>query len=121
MINLRKLLYSFLSTNFNNVAICYHTAPKEVSYPYIVFDFPSSFTIGDLETVVVDIDIWDNKTDTTELEILVDNINNVLNKTTLSDTTMSVVFYLDTKMTVDDDDARIQRRKYVYQARLFKN
>ncbi|EGW36464.1 hypothetical protein DOT_5628 [Desulfosporosinus sp. OT] len=73
-----------------------------------------------METVVVDIDGWDIDKDTTALETLMAEVNYGLSKRTLATGNIAVTFYLDTKLSLRDDDPQIRRRKYTYQAKLFR-
>lgn len=98
-----------------------------------------------LQLITLDIDGWDRPEvagDTTEIENLMVAVNDGMNKlvitnmhltTTsfLSPTTVVLVdvmadkqfacaFYVDRKLILDDEDPKIQRRKYIYQGRLFE-
>lgn len=128
MIELRVTLTAYLKTIHPNVTIDgksysrvhYEKASDKTPYPYIVFNFPNTFGDGEfMETIVVDIDGWDNSADTTALETLMAAVNTGLNKKVLTAENMAVVFYLDRKLSLTDEDKRIRRRKYVYQAKMF--
>jgi hypothetical protein len=47
-------------------------------------------------------------------------INTGLNKKVIQNTDLAVVLYLENKFALQDDDKRIKRRKYVYQARKWE-
>jgi hypothetical protein len=131
MIKIRTALQGFLKSIHPRVY--FQTAPKNAPYPYIVFDLPNALDDGEYqEQILVDVDGWDAPADgdTTVLENLMAAINS-LNKTVLTidgfiapwqliRDNMAVVFYLETKLALTDDDPRIKRRKYTYQAKLFK-
>ncbi len=118
MINTIKLLLEHLETIHPRVF--FKKAPKKVKTPYIVFDLPNTQDDGEGQQVItLDVDGWDDS-DTTVLEELMENINTALNKCTLTADTLAVTFYLDTILPLDDDDPRINRWKYIYQARLFE-
>jgi hypothetical protein len=120
MIELRKILKSFIKNIHPRVY--FQSATDKAEYPYIVFDFPAYNDDGEFQDfVIIDIDGWDrpNNGDTTELEILMKSIN-ALNKKTLMTDDWVVSFYLDRKLPLIDPDPSIKRRKYVYQAKLYK-
>lgn len=120
MIKLRIALQAYLKALHPRVY--YQDAPESATYPYIVYDLPNTIDTGEYEElIVVDIDGWDAPAngDTTALEALMTKINS-LNKTVLTADDMRAVFYLDTKLALTDDDPRIKRRRYTYQAKLFK-
>lgn len=121
MLEIRKALLARLKTFHPRVY--FQVAPADAVFPYLVYDFPNVRDDGEaLEVAVVDIDGWDEPTngDTTAVETLMTAVNAGLNKKTLTAENMAVTFYLDTKIPLRDDDPRIRRRKYIYQARLFR-
>ncbi|MBT2722314.1 DUF3168 domain-containing protein [Bacillus sp. ISL-46] len=118
MINLRKALISYLKGIHPRVF--YQAAPDKAVYPYIVVNFPNSSDDGEFqELFILDIDGWDRTGDTTTLENLMVSING-LNKKTLMADDLAVTFYLDRKLALTDPEPLIKRRKYIYQARLYK-
>lgn len=120
MIEVRKELSTFLKTLYPRVY--FQTASEEAIYPYIVYDLPSIFCDGEGgEVITLDIDGWDYNTtgDTLSIEDLMKNIN-LLDKKVFTTDNMSVVFYLETKMSLQDNDKNIKRRKYTYTGKLFR-
>jgi hypothetical protein len=118
--SLRAELQTFLKTLHNRVY--FQVAPDDALYPYVVFDLPNSVDSGSLENFVLDVDIWDDDTDTTTLEALANTIDSNLHKHTfvISDV-LGCAIYRDGRLTIVDDDPRIRRRKYIYQARTYQN
>ena|SRR5690554_5966385 len=120
MKNLRKLLHLFLKSIHPRVY--FQIAPDSAEFPYLVYDFTQIVNDGEeFETVAVDVDGWDMPAggDTTALETLMQNVNDLLNKKTLTVEELAVTFYLDRKIPLRDDNPAIKRRKYIYEARLF--
>jgi hypothetical protein len=120
VIETRKAVSTFLKTIHPRVY--FQSAPEDAVFPYIVYDLPSSFDDGEGgETVTLDIDGWDcnNTRDTTVIENLMQAINSI-NKNVLTTDNISVVFYLENKIPLTDDDKRIKRRKYTYSGKLFR-
>ena len=70
----------------------------------------------------MDIDGWDmpDDGDTTRLENLMSDVNLGMNKKTLTTDDLVVSFYLDRKLSLEDDNPKIIRRKHIYQGRLFE-
>ena len=120
MIELRKIIQGQLKAIHPRVY--FQMAPKTATFPYLVYDFTQIINDGEeFETVAVDIDGWDRPSDgdTTALEILMQTVNDALNKKTLTAEGLAVTFYLDRKIPLLDDNKNIRRRKYIYEARLF--
>lgn len=120
MKNLRKLLHPYLKSIHPRVY--FQDAPDNAQFPYLVYDFTQIVNDGEeFETVAVDVDGWDMPSDgdTTALEILMQTVNDALNKKTLTAEGLAVTFYLDRKIPLRDDNPAIKRRKYIYEARLF--
>jgi len=117
---LRTSIQTLLKTLHSRVF--FNVAPDKAVFPYVVFSIPNSFMDGVLETFVLDIDVWDDKTDTTELETLIGTINNAIHRNTITITDkMGFTIHLENRLILQDDDPRIQRRKYVYQIRSYQN
>jgi len=119
MIDLRKAILAKLKTIHPKVY--FQSAPELAPFPYLVFDILNIYDDGEgTETATVDVDAWDNSADTTQLETLITSVNAGLNKSTLTSGELTATFYLDTKIPLTDDDPTIHRRKYIYQAKLFR-
>jgi hypothetical protein len=70
---------------------------------------------------VLDVDVWDDSTDTTALETLIDSIDAALHKKTLLiPDSVAFVMYRNNRLSLTDEDPRIRRRKYIYQARTYQ-
>jgi len=120
MKNLRKLLHPYLKSIHPRVY--FQIAPDSAEFPYLVYDFTQIVNDGEeFETVALDVDGWDMPVggDTTAIENLMDEVNQALNKKTLTAEELAVTFYLDRKIPLRDDNPGIKRRKYIYEARLF--
>ena len=120
MKNLRELIHPFLKSIHPRAY--FQVAPEDAEFPYLVYDFTQITNDGEgFETVALDVDGWDIPAggDTTALEILMQSVNDALNKRTLTVEGLAVTFYLDRKIPLLDDNKDIRRRKYIYEARLF--
>ena len=102
-------------------------APEEAVFPYAVFYLPNSINTDPSEDFYLDVDIWDNKQDTTALENLVDIIDgdgDVLNPTGLHHKTITAdgitaTFYRESRSEIEDEDPRLSRRQLQYSVRVY--
>ena len=117
MIKLRTALFTLLKTLHPRVY--FHVAPSTAVMPYVVYDFPNSFTQEEQERFVMDIDVWDDSTDTTALETLAETIWNTLHKHHHIDNDIQFSINRQTRFTMVDDDPRIRRRKQTYEIRYY--
>ena len=115
---LRKIIQSQLKTAHQRVY--FMDAPDDARYPYLVYDLPNSVDDGSLENFVLEVDGWDDSADTNVLEKLMDDMDNSLHRKTMVVGNLSVTFYRDNRLTLTDDDKRISRRQYIYQARVYQ-
>jgi hypothetical protein len=120
MIEFRKLLLSFLKGIHPRVY--FQQAPTNAVFPYLVYEFSNVLDDGEgLQIINLDVDGWDNEDDSTPLELLMENLNNNLNKMTLTIDSLVVTFYLDRILYLKDEGyPSLNRTKYMYQARLMK-
>lgn len=121
MIKLRTQVQSILSAV--NPRVYYQTAPESATMPYLVFDFSSAYDDGEeFQVITVDIDGWDEPSDgsTLALETLMASVNTALNKKTVITADLGVSFYLENKLSLQEADKRVKRRKYIYQARFWE-
>lgn len=121
---LRKALREYLLNHIPRVYFR-NEVPKNAEYPYLVYDFSSTFMIDETsERLIIDIDVWDKPTngDSTQIESLIESINgdgdfsnpSGLNLRTISSDEIMAIFRLESRNIVDDDDYKILRRKYTY-------
>lgn len=119
MIDLRKIVQAELKAVHPRVS--FQRASENTVTPYLVYDITNIIDDGEgYQLVNIDIDGWDNKQDTTALETLMKNVNDRLNKKTVTTDKLAITFYLDRKIALIDDEPSIERRKYIYQGRLFE-
>jgi hypothetical protein len=121
VIELRKIIKSSLLLISKNVY--FQIVPDGAVFPYLVYDLPNSNDDGSLEQFVMDIDGWDLPIggDTTVLETMMENVRNALHRKTFTvDNNLAVTFYCNNRLALIDEDKRIRRRKYTFEARTFE-
>lgn len=117
MIELRKILEQELLSIHPRVA--YQRNIKE-DFPYVLYDLPNSFVQDDQEIFNLDIDIWDNHDDTTEIETIASNVWRRLNKYHYIDDNIQFSIYRENRLPpMDDKERSIKRRKLIFQLRYF--
>lgn len=118
MIKIRKAIQSQLKAVHPRVY--YFKANDSLTFPYLVYEIEVTHIEDDLYMVTLDVDGWDNKDDTTELEVLMDNVQNALNKTIVINEDLALFLNIDRKFPLTDPDERINRRKYIFSGRLYE-
>jgi hypothetical protein len=118
MYNLRKTIQAQLKTV--HPRLHFMSAPENTKFPYIVYQIEITNIGDDLQMVTLDVDGWDDNRDTTELEILMDGVKQSLNKQIMINDKLAVFFDLDRRLTLTDSDPRINRRKYIFNGRLYE-
>ncbi|MBU9724125.1 MULTISPECIES: DUF3168 domain-containing protein [Bacillaceae] len=117
MIKIRKDIKAFLKSY--HPRIHHENAPDDAEYPFVVYNFPNSVDDGSLENFVLELDIWDNKADTTEMETIIGSIDKALHRRTVAIGDLSMSFYRENRLVITDPDKRLRRRQYVYQVRTY--
>jgi len=119
MIELRKIIQGQLKAIHPRVY--FQMAPKTATFPYLVYDIPTINDDGEgYQLATIDIDGWDNENDTTVLETLMNSVNNALNKKSFIHNNTTLTPFLESKLSLRDDEAKLKRRKNIYQGRIFK-
>jgi hypothetical protein len=118
MINIRKVIQAHLKTI--HPQLHFMQAPESAKFPYLVYQIEITNIGDDLQMVTLDVDGWDNKSDTTELETLMDKIKQSLNKQIMITPKLALFLDLDRRLTLTDTDPRLNRRKYIFNGRLYE-
>jgi hypothetical protein len=118
MIEIRKAILTQLKTIHPRVY--FQRAPTSAVYPYLVYNLPNSTDDGTLENFVLDVDAWDNSTNTTAIETLIDSADDVLHRKTVIVGALSMTLYRENRLVLEDDDVSLLRRKYIYQVRVYE-
>ena len=107
---LKKLIKSLIS---RVVSTCgYKTVPDDKMYPHATFSF-SNVNLGDLNRNdnIIDIDLWDKGNDTTRIDEIADNLEEIFNNQNIPQDSILPTFYLMNRYTVEDEDKDIQHVK----------
>jgi len=98
----------------------YQSAVKDAIFPYLVYDFPTSFMVEDQEVFNLDVDVWDNQNDTTEIETITSNVWRMFNRYHYNDEHIQFSVYRDNRLPpLDEDEKNIKRRKLIFQLKYF--
>lgn len=97
----------------------FERAPSTAAFPYLVFDFQLYPDGEGFEICTLAVDGWSKNPDTTELETLMASVK-TLDKSVITNTELTVVFYLENMIPLVDDDETIRRRNYNYSGRLIR-
>src|SRR5690625_3995412 len=118
MIKLRSLIVQELRKHHNRVY--YQKASTDAPFPYVVYDFPNSFMDEEQEIFNLDVDVWDNKNDTTEIETIASNIWRTFNRYRYIDDDIQLSIYRENRLPpLDEKENNIKRRKLIFQVRYF--
>lgn len=124
MLEIRKVIIELIRTVTTNVY--YQDAPENTPTPFVTVDISNSIDDGTLERFVMDIDGWGASNNTVALETLMHGVDQSLHRKTVYVTDMygkqiAVTVYRENRLTFDETDKRIFRRRYIYQIRTHEN
>ena len=117
---LKQAIYSLIDSVADRV---YDSrTPTNKTYPYVNINYPS---IGEADesfrqNIILELDIWDNETDTTALETLTDAIDKKLNRYVSNNLYFRIYRLNPYRLELDDGDENIRRRQLRYQVLIFK-
>ena len=110
---LRKIIYK----NINSIVKTYfRKADKENIYPHAVYDF-ENIDLGDIsrDDLILIIDIWDKGNDTSNIEEIADQIEEMFNAANLPNEEVLPTFYRIGRKSIDDVDKTLMRRQLKFQ------
>lgn len=117
MIELRKVLNALLKTHHPQVY--YQRATDKAVFPYIVYNLPNSFDNEQQEVFNLDIDVWSMGADTTTIETLTGQLWKAFNCYHHIDSNIQFTTYRANRLTLEDDNPDIKRRKLIFELRYF--
>ena len=117
MIELLKMITTTLRTAHERVYK--EIAPQDATFPYVVYRLPTSNDTEGREDFILEIDIWDNNTNTTALETLTESIDRKLNRFKYVDSKLSACSYRINRMMIPDPDTSIKRRQLRYEIKTY--
>jgi hypothetical protein len=118
MIDIRNVIVNKLKTIHPRVYFL--KASSTATFPYLVYDVNITSLEDGLQLVTLDVDGWDNVSDTTALEQLMTKVDDALKNQTVIVDQLAVTFYTSRKTTLIDDDPTLNRRKYIFEGRLYE-
>lgn len=119
VLEIRKIIISVLQEN--DVRVFYQKAHEDAVPPYIVADLSNSIDDGTLERFILDLDGFTVGTDSVGLEQVMAIADRALHRKTVyviqGAEQLGITFYRENRLTFDETDRRIHRRRYTYQVR----
>lgn len=119
VLEIRKQLKTLMDATGKEVF--YQKAAPNATFPYIVFDISNSIDDGTLERFVLDVDGWGNDENTVALEQMMHLADQALHRTTLyienAGEQLGMSVYRESRLTFDETDRRVHRRRNIYQIR----
>lgn len=112
--DLKKLVQTKLKTIATNVF--FEQATDNALYPHAVFNF-KTIDLGDLwrQDYILEVDVWDKGTSTTQVDELSDKIEDLLQLQNLPQTKILPTFFKIDRKTIIDSDKSIKHRLIRFQ------
>lgn len=108
-IELREIVTKELKQACDNVY--YEKANEDNIYPHIVYNFSVVVKLEARDDIQLVVDIWDKNTNSVQIEILTDLVEELLNNANLPQFNSLPTFYLELKNSIDDEDPLIKHRQ----------
>ena len=112
-IALRKIIKSKIDSVVKSY---YRTADKGALFPHAVFDF-ENIDLGDLhrDDLILVVDLWGKGKDTSEIEEMADQLEEIFNAANLPGEEVLPTFYRISRKPIDDEDKTLIRRQLKFQ------
>ncbi|MDD5589477.1 MAG: hypothetical protein PHP92_05455 [Candidatus Nanoarchaeia archaeon] len=126
-LTLKKSLETFLKTKADRVY--QKKAPETKTFPYVVWNLISSDSgYSEAEDFILEIDIWDDKRDTTTIDTLVGIIDGdgdikapsgLHRKNIFIESILSAKIYRQNRYEIHDEDETLERRQLRYKMKTY--
>jgi hypothetical protein len=85
-------------------------------YPHAVYDF-ENIDLGDInrDDLILIVDLWDKGSNTSRIEEMADQIEEIFNAANLPNEEVLPTFYRISRKPIDDEDKTIMRRQLKFQ------
>lgn len=112
--DLKELVQTKLKTLTTDVY--FEQAIDNALYPHIVFSL-REVNLNDLsrQDYILEVDVWDKGNDTTAVDALADNVEDLLHKQNLPQTNILPTFYKIDRKSIVDSDKNIKHRLVRFQ------
>lgn len=125
ILEIRKQLTAILKEASINLGDIYYQKPAERgNYPYLIMDISNSFDDGTLERFTLDLEGVGQGPSTQDLETMMDKADKAIHRKTLyivqAGKQLAIAFYRESRLTYDESDKRLHRRRYTYQIRTYE-
>lgn len=111
--SLRKII----QPKIDSVVSCYYRiADPDALFPHAVYDF-EIIDLGDIsrDDLILIVDLWDEGNDTSRIEEIADQIEEMFNAANLPNEEVLPTFYRISRKPIDDEDKTIMRRQLKFQ------
>lgn len=111
--SLRKIIQSKINPIIKSY---YRAADPKADFPRAVYDF-ENIDLGDLsrDDLILIVDLWDKGNDTSKIEDIADQIEEMFNAANLPDENVLPTFYRISRKPIDDEDKTLMRRQLKFQ------
>ncbi len=111
--SLRKIIQSKINPIIKSY---YRVADPKADFPRAVYDF-ENIDLGDLsrDDLILIVDLWDKGNDTSKIEDIADQIEEMFNAANLPDENVLPTFYRISRKPIDDEDKTLMRRQLKFQ------
>lgn len=111
--SLRKIIQSKINPIIKSY---YRVADPKADFPRAVYDF-ENIDLGDLnrDDLILIVDLWDEGNDTSKIEDIADQIEEMFNAANLPDENVLPTFYRISRKPIDDEDKTLMRRQLKFQ------
>jgi hypothetical protein len=115
---IKTVIYNLLSTCGD---VYEEDAPedRDVSFPYITFSVLGQAEVFGRDIMTLRIDVYDTDSDTTAINDIVDEIDNLLNRQKHYQAGLSVCFYRTDISDVTPGQPQLKQRALIYEVRIY--
>jgi hypothetical protein len=118
MIEIRKSIVAELMAVHPRVYFV--TAPTDAEFPYLIYSVEATDLGDGLQMITLDVDVWDQKADTTDIENLMDQVKSRMDRALFINDELYLKFYLDRQLAIEMAEIGLNRRTNIFTARHYE-
>ncbi len=99
--------------------VYFEDAKDSAQFPYVIFEYWTNSS-ENKEIGMLEVNVWDSGTDTSQIEMLADRVQEALDRYKYHDDYVFMSIYKAQRSSVRDENKSIKRRRLTFEIQIFE-